>query len=310
MAGGFGKFAVDAMIPPGGETSFNGHSMVGPLKRVLVCSPRTAYWNQPERAARWRELGFAHPPSFEMAQQQHDALCRELEAAGAEVEELPPALELSIDAVYTHDASLPTDSGVIQMRPGKTNRVDEGKHHVGFCKLLGIPLLAKITAPATSEAGDMLWLDAKTLLIGRGYRTNAAGVQQMRTLLAPKNVEVLSAPLPHGAGPSCCLHLMSLISLLDEKTALVDLPGLAVETVELLKARDYTFIEIDYSERETLACNVLALGAKRLLALEENHKTNQKLRDAGFDVRTFPGSELCRNGNGGPTCLTRPLLRA
>ncbi len=132
----------------------------------------------------------------------------------------------------------------------------------------------------------------------------------MRDLLAPRGVQVLSAPLPYGPGPSACLHLMSLISLLDERTALVDLPWLAVETVELLKSRGYHFVEIDYSERETLACNVLSLGERRLLALEENRKTNQKLRDTGFHVSTFPGSELCINGSGGPTCLTRPLQRS
>jgi N-dimethylarginine dimethylaminohydrolase len=248
-------------------------------------------------------------PDFATAQAQHEALCRELQTCGAEVEDIPPAMELSLDAVYAHDASLPTDFGLILMRPGKANRVPEGKHHGSFCQILGIPMLAKITAPATAEAGDMVWLDAKTLLIGRGYRTNAQGIQQMRALLGPKGVEVISAPLPHALGPSTCLHLMSLMSLLDEKTVLVDLPWLAVETVELLKARSYQFIEIDYSERESLACNVLSLGEKRLLALEENAKTNAKLRQAGFEVRTFPGSALCINGGGGPTCLTRPLFR-
>ena len=103
---------------------------------------------------------------------------------------------------------------------------------------------------------------------------------------------------------------MSLISLLDETTALVDLPWLAVETVELLKSRGYRFVEIDASERDTLACNVLSLGERRLLAIEDNRKTNQRLHDAGFDVRTFPGSEICMNGSGGPTCLTRPLFRS
>ena len=309
MAAGFEKLIVDAIVPAT-EPRFNGHSMVGALKRVLVCSPRTACWHQPERAARWRELGFAHPPDFEMAQAQHEALCRELEECGAEVEDIPPAMELSLDAVYAHDASLPTDFGLILMRPGKANRIPEGKHHGSFCQILGVPMLAKITAPASTEAGDMLWLDAKTLLIGHGYRTNGQGIQQMRGLLKPKGIEVLSAPLPHGPGPSACLHLMSLISLLDEKTVLVDLPWLAVETIDLLRARGHSLIEIDYAERETLACNVLSLGEKRVLALEENVKTNQKLRAAGFDVRTFPGSELCINGSGGPTCLTRPLLRA
>lgn len=299
--------------------------MVAPLLRVLVCSPRLAGWNQPEHAARWRDLGFHHAPDFAQAQAQHEALCRELEAAGAEVIEAPPSPELSLDAVYTHDASLATDFGLIVMRPGKPNRVAEGRNHGSFCTRLGIPTLAKIVAPGTTEAGDILWLEGKTLegktldvktpqtktlLIGHGYRTNATGIAQLRALLAPRGIEVLSAPLPHGPGPSACLHLMSLISLLDEQTALVDLPWLAVETVELLKSRGYHFIEIDPSERDTLACNVLALGGKRLLAIEENHKTNARLRQAGFDLRTFPGTELCINGSGGPTCLTRPLLRA
>ena len=288
---------------------FNGHSMVGELERVLVCSPRTAGWNCPEYVSRWRDLGFHHAPDFETAQAQHDALRHELSSAGAEVIELPPSHELSLDAVYTHDASLPTDFGLITMRPGKPNRIAEGQRHATSCSHQGIPTLAQVTGPATTEAGDIVWLDPKTLLIGHGYRTNAAGIRQMREILAPRGIEVISAPLPHGPGPSACLHLMSLISLLDEHTALVDLPWLAVETVELLKSRDFTFIEIDYSERDTLACNVLAMGNNRLLAIEENKKTNARLREAGFDVRTFPGSELCINGSGGPTCLTRPLLR-
>ncbi|MGP0017852.1 MAG: dimethylarginine dimethylaminohydrolase family protein [Candidatus Sulfotelmatobacter sp.] len=293
--------------------------MVGALQRVLVCSPRIAGWNQPEHAARWRDLGFHHAPNFAEAQAQHDALCRELEAVGAEVLDAPPAPDLSLDAVYAHDASLATDFGLLVMRPGKANRLPEGRNHGSFCTRLGIPTLAKIVAPGTTEAGDILWLDGKTLdpktpdpktlLVGHGYRTNAAGITQLRELLAPKGIAVLSAPLPHGPGPSACLHLMSLISLLDEHTALVDLPWLAVETVELLQSRGYKFIPIDDSERDTLACNVLALGGNRLLAIAENSKTNNRLRQAGFDIRTFPGSELCINGSGGPTCLTRPLQR-
>lgn len=283
----------------------NGHSMVGKLDRVLVCSPRTAGWDRAERVSRWKELGFLRAPDFAKAQAQHDALCVELANAGAEIVELPLADDLTLDAVYAHDASLATDFGLILMNPGKTNRINEAKHH----GLLGAPVLGKITSPATTEAGDMVWLDAHTVLVGNGYRTNPAGIQQMRGLLAPKGVEVLAAPLPYGPGPAACLHLMSLISLLDEQTALVDLPWLAVETVELLKARGYRFVEIDASERDTLACNVLSLGAGRLLAIEENRRTNQRLRQAGFDVRTFPGAEICINGSGGPTCLTRPLLR-
>ena len=292
------------------SVKFNGHSMVDPLQRVLVCSPETAGWNRPERSARWRELGFQHEPNFALAQAQHQALCRELESAGADVVAMPDAPDLTLDAVYTHDASLATDFGLILMRPGKVTRAPEAQHHGAFCSQLAILTFAQLAPAGNTEAGDIVWLDCKTLLVGHGYRTNAAGIQQMRDLLAPKGIEVLSAPLPHGTGPSACLHLMSLMSLLDDHTILVDLPWLAVETVELLQSRGFHFIEIDSSERDTLACNVLALGNHRLLAIEENHRTNARLRHAGFDLRTFPGAELCINGGGGPTCLTRPLLRA
>lgn len=289
--------------------NFNGHSMTGELQRVLVSSPRDAGWEKPERLSVWKCLGFLHEPRVEKAQQQHDDLCRELEAAGAEVIHLRSDA-LTLDAIYTHDASFPSDFGLICMRLGKACRIPEAAAHRRLLQDLGIPVLGEINPPGKTEAGDMVWLDSHTLLIGHGYRTNAAGIEQMRQLFAVKNVEVLAAPLPHGPGPNACLHLMSLMSLLDEETILVDLPWLSVQTVDLLQARGFKLIEIDYGERDTLACNVLALGRRRLLALDENKNTNQKLRQAGFDVRTFPGSELCINGSGGPTCLTRPLLRS
>lgn len=287
---------------------FSANSTVGPLRRVLVCSPRSAGWDTPGQSSEWQKLGFLRRPDFGMAQAQHQELSRQLQEV-AEIVQLPPASDLSLDAVYAHDPSLPTDYGAIIMNPGKENRRPEARRQAELYRKLGVTVLGEIRDPGTTEAGDVVWLDSHTLLVGSGYRTNAAGIAQLRSLLAPKGVDMLTAPLPYGPGPSACLHLMSLISLLDERTALVDLPWLSVETVEVLRARGYEFIEIDYSERGTLACNVLSLGNKRLLALEENAKTNANMHAAGFDVRTFPGSELCINGSGGPTCLTRPLLR-
>jgi N-dimethylarginine dimethylaminohydrolase len=289
--------------------NFNGHSMTGELLRVMVCPPGNAGWDNSGKAAAGEELGFHHAPDFAAARRQHETLCRLLSESGAEVVCLPAAESSTLDAVYAHDASLATDYGVVLMNPGKKNRVAEVQAHAKFCGQLGIPVFGEIRPPGTTESGDIVWLDSRTLLIGDGYRTNKAGIEQMRALLSSKDVEVLSAPLPYGPGPSACLHLMSLMSMLDEQTILVDLPWLAVETVELLKGRGFRLIEIEYSERETLACNVLAFGQKRLIAIEENAMTNQRMRDAGFDVRTFPGSEICINGAGGPTCLTRPLLR-
>jgi N-dimethylarginine dimethylaminohydrolase len=299
-------FLVPSLTP---IENFNGHSMTGELLRVMVCPPENAGWDDRKKIAAWPELGFQHAPDFATAQRQHGALLELLLASGVETATLPGSDALTLDAVYAHDASLATDYGPLLMNPGKNTRLPEADAHSNFFSRLGLPTFGAILPPGCSEAGDIVWLDSKTLLVGEGYRTNKAGIAQMRALLSPKKIEVISAPLPYGAGPSACLHLMSLMSVLDEQTILVDLPWLAVETVELLKARGFRLLEIDSSEREGLACNVLSLGKNRLIAIAENVRTNQRMRDVGFEVSTFPGSEICINGGGGPTCLTRPMLR-
>ena len=288
------------------EESYGGQSMVTPLRRVMVCAPEAAVWQEGGR--RWRELGYLRPPDFSAAGAQHAELRQTLEAAGVEVIAFA-GQGLSLDAVYVHDPSLVTDHGALCLSMGKAARQEEPARHREFYEQTGIPVLGEVRPPGTAEAGDMVWLDGRTLLVGRGYRTNGAGIEQLRAQLGPKGVEVIAAPLPHGSGPGCCLHLMSLMSLLDERTALVDLAWLAVETVQLLCEREFRFVEIDTSERETLACNVLALGEGRLLAIAENEHTNRRLREAGFEVKTFAASEIGINGGGGPTCLTRPILR-
>src|SRR5439155_21243832 len=137
----------------------------------------------------------------------HHDFCRQIESAGAEVMRLPAATDLSLDAVYTHDPSLATDQGLIGLNPGKPNRIPEAKHHIEFCRRAGIPEAGRVHPPGKTEGGDMVWLDSKTLLIGQGYRTNAAGIDQTRELLRPQDTEVISAALPYGLGPSACLHL-------------------------------------------------------------------------------------------------------
>src|SRR5437868_3812636 len=192
---------------------YGGNSMVATLPRGVICTPENAGWGR--SAGQWNALGYLHAPNRVVASQQHAVLRRELEAAGAEVIDLPADHGLSLDAVYTHDPSFMTDFGAICLAMGKPARRAEPACHEDFCRTLGVPVLGTIRLPGTVEAGDLVWLDQKTVLAGRGYRTNAAGIEQLRALLGPIGVEVISAPLPHSAGPSCCLHLMSLISLLD-----------------------------------------------------------------------------------------------
>ena len=282
-------------------------SMCGKLVRALVIGPRAAGW-APDAA--WRELGYFHPPVPGAAARQHEQIRSLLLERGVElVEPESPVPGLTPDAVYCHDASFPSRRGVILMRMGKENRSGEPAAHARIYEGRGIPVIGAVEAPGLAEGGDLVWLDEHSLLAGEGYRTNAAGIAQLQEILAEDGVEVLSVPLPFGDGPQSCLHLMSLLSVLDRRTMVADLRFLGVPTVEMLRARGWEFIPIVEAERATMAANVLALGDRTLLAIAANRETNGRLRDAGFEVLTYEGGEISQNGSGGPTCLTRPLVR-
>ena len=281
--------------------------MCGELVRTLLIGPRAAGW---EAGASWREFGYLHPPDEPLAVRQHERLRSRLLARDVELVEPGEALPgLTPDAVYCHDASFPSRRGMILMRMGKENRRAEPAAHAGIYEGQGIPVVGAVEAPGLAEGGDLVWLDEHTLLAGEGYRTNAAGIAQLREILAEDGVEVIAVPLPFGDGPHCCLHLMSLISVLDHRTMVADLRFLGVPTFQMLKARGFDFIPIVEEERGTMAANVLALGNRTLLAIAANGQTNDRMRAAGFEVLTYEGSEISQNGSGGPTCLTRPLVR-
>jgi N-dimethylarginine dimethylaminohydrolase len=281
--------------------------MCGRLVRTLLIGPRAVGW---EAGAAWREFGYLHPPEASAAAGQHDRIRSLLLERGVGLLEPEGRLSgLTPDAVYCHDASLPSARGIVLMRMGKENRESEPAAHAGIYAREGIPVIGAIEAPGLAEGGDLVWLDERTLLAGQGYRTNAAGIAQLGEILAGDGVEVIPAPLPYGDGPQCCLHLMSLISVLDHRTMVADLRYLAVPTVEMLKERGFEFVPIAEDERGTMAANVLALGDGALLALAANRETNTRMRDAGFEVLTYEGNEISQNGSGGPTCLTRPLVR-
>ena len=283
--------------------------MCGRLRSALLVGPDVAGW---ESSAPWRELGYFHPPDASAAQRGHDELRGILDHFGVEVIETgttPVGGGLTPDAVYCHDASFPTPRGVVLMRMGKSLRGTEPAFHEAIYESAGVPIVGRIEPPGLAEGGDLVWLDSRTVLAGEGYRTNAAGIAQLRALLAPDAVEVLAAPLPHGTGPGACLHLMSLLSVLDRETLVADPHYLAVPTLSLLTARGFRILPIVERERGSMAANVLALGEGTLVALARNRRTNERLREAGFRVSTFDGDEISANGSGGPTCLTRPLVR-
>ena len=280
---------------------YDCRSMTGDLRRVLVRPP------QPGDAARWREYGWRAEPDSGRAEAEHEALRTLLEEAGAEVV-VAGGEPGNPDAIYVYDPLLVGADGAVLLRPGKDGRLGEPAALEDDLARAGVPVSFRSEAPARVEGGDTLWLDERTLLAGWGYRTNAAGIEALCD--AFPGVDVIPFDLPHWNGRSEVMHLMSLVSPLDRDLAVV-YPRLApVRLLELLAERDIEAVAVPDEEFETMGANVLAVGPRRAIALEGNDETLRRMERAGVDVAVYRGDEISRKGDGGPTCLTRPLLRA
>jgi dimethylargininase len=283
------------------ERTFGGQTLVAPLRRVLVRAP------DPPALARWREFGWLAEPDPAIAAEQHEAPCELLRAAGAEVVYAGSDVGEDPDAVYVFDPVIVSDRGALLLRPGKEGRRGEPSAIADDLRALGVPVAFEMAQPATAEGGDTMWLDQRTLLVGRSYRTNDAGIRALREALP--GVEVLAFDLPRLRGPDACLHLLSLLSPLDDDLVVAYPPLMPIRLLELFAERGIAVVEVPEEEFDSLGPNVLALAPRVAVALEGNPETRRRMESAGVDVSVFEGSEIAHKGEGGPTCLTRPLLR-
>ena len=275
--------------------------MTGRLERVLVRPPLA------EDAEHWRAYGWRAAPDHAAAAAEHELLCGILESAGAEVvvSHHDPG---NPDAIYVYDPVLVGADGAVLLRPGKDVRRREPETIASSLAAADVPVASRLEEPVLVEGGDTVWLDERTLLVGIGYRTNPAAVPAL--VDAFSGVDVVAFDLPHWNGRGEVLHLMSFLSPLDHDLALV-YPRLApVRLLEFLAERAIAIVEVPDEEFETQGPNVLALGPRRALALDGNPETRRRMERAGVDVAVYRGEEISKKGDGGPTCLTRPLLRA
>jgi dimethylargininase len=277
-------------------------SQTATLRRVLVRAPRA------EDCARWREFGWRAEPDPTGLGAEHEAFAAELAHCGAEVVYAEEPLPGALDAIYAYDPALVAETGAVLLRPGKELRQSEPEALGRDLERAGVPVAAALEAPALAEGGDTLWLDERTLLVGLGYRTNEAGAEALRRALP--DVDVVTFDLPHHRGPAEVLHLLSFVSPLDRDLALVYRPLAPVRLLQLLAERGIELVEVPDEEYDSLGCNVLALGPRVALAVDGNRETRRRLESAGVDVRVYRGEELSLKGDGGPTCLSRPLLRS
>ena len=283
-------------------------SEVGRLKRVVLKHAREAFVGPKAIAAEWRALNFAAAPDFARAVDEYDAFAELIASTGARVDWLPSAPGAGLDSIYTRDASVVSPSGLILCQMGKVQREPEPVAQARAFHAWGLREHGAIQPPGLLEGGDVVWLDPRTVVVGRGYRTNDEGIHQLRTLVG-RAVEVIVTPLPHWRGAGDVFHLMSIISPVDRDLAVVYSPLLPVPFRDLLIHRGIRLVEVPDAEFDTMGANVLALAPRRCVMVAGNPVTRARLEEAGAEVLEYQGREISVKGGGGPTCLTRPIDR-
>jgi dimethylargininase len=280
------------------------NSMVAPLKRVVVKRPDRQF-----AVSDFEKWHYTSAPNLEQAQSHHDEFTSILQQHGTEVIYHEEELSNLADAIFVYDPVFVTPYGSIVLQVGKDLRRGEEEPLAKKLESVGVPILGRLTGDARAEGGDMFWLDETTLAIGLGFRTNAEGVAQIKGMLEPLGSKVITTELPYGDGPAACFHLMSLISLVDTDLAVVYPKFMATPFWQELEKRNFKFITVSDQEFLTQATNVLTLSPKVVIMSEKNPETKGNLEQAGCTVYTYPCSELTFKAEGGPTCLTRPVLR-
>jgi N-dimethylarginine dimethylaminohydrolase len=283
--------------------TYGVRSSVGELRRVAVRRPLTGGADVVAQyeAAHWQT------PDLARLADQHAAFVATLRGLGSDVVELDPVPGLP-DAVFVYDPVFVGPSGSIALQAAKVVRRGEAEHLITGLELAGVPTVGRLLDDATADAGDMFWLDEQTVAIGRSYRTNEAAVDQMRGILASDGVAVEVFDLPHDHGPEYCLHLMSVISPVREDLAVVYEKLAPVAMLRSLARRGIEWVNVDDDEYETLGCNILAVRPGVVVMGRRNVKVADRLRERGVEVHTFD-SEQSDKGEGGPTCMTRPIHR-
>jgi arginine deiminase len=283
--------------------------MVGEIKRVLVKHPKDAYQNQLKIDAQSKKLNYLGKPDYKKSTSHYEQLINFFKINNIEIHYLPMDEDTSLDSIYTHDPCVVTNSGVILSNMGKIDRQTETKAIASYFSSINVPILGQIRSPGTLEGGDVVWIDERTVAVGEGYRTNAEGISQFKSLLNSDVDNVITVPLPHWTGPADCLHLMSNVSPIDSDLYLVYSKLLPVSFREYLLGRGIKLIEVPDEEYNSMGCNVLAISPKNVIMINNNPITQKRLEAENVQVHTYDGSEISIKGSGGPTCLTRPFMR-
>jgi len=289
--------------------SLTSQSEVGAIRRLLLKHPRDSFLSDEVIASQWQHLNYEGPPDFQRAVAEYENFVDLMRRGEIEIHYLPRSKGTGLDSVYVRDAAVVCDKGAILCNMGKRARKGEPVAQEATLHELGVPIVGTISGSGSLEGGDVVWIDERTLAVGRGYRTNDEGIRQLRKFLGDAVDELLVVPLPHWRGPNDVFHLMSILSPIDENLSLVYSPLMPIPFREALLDRGIELVEVPDSEFVTMGINVLAVAPRVCVMLAGNAETKKRLEFAGAEVHEFVGTEICKKGAGGPTCLTRPILR-
>ncbi len=284
-------------------------SMTGRMRAVLIKRPEDAFIGQRYLEKHWQEYKYTGCPDYDKVIAEYNRFEEILKQYADVIYYLPRDARTGMDSIYAHDSLKITSKGAVYFPMGKALRAKESIAAEEYLLSIGVPTLGRIEAPAKIEGGDVLWIDERTVAIGRNYRTNQLGINRFRELTRDCVDEYIIVPMPHGDGEDACLHLMSIISFVDTKKAAVYSRYMPVPFREFLLERGIELIECGDEEYDMLGTNILCLAPGVCVMMAGCPEMADKLRGAGIKLLTYEGMELSFKGTGGPTCLTCPILR-
>lgn len=278
------------------------------ITQVAIRGAANAFVSDAKLEQEWRPLRFHAKPQIDQALEEYTGFRQLLTSCGAQIIDLDGADNLTIDSIYTRDSILISPGGLILCNMGRASRTPEASANAAAYQAAGHKIAGQITAPGTLEGGDFIWLDKNHAAVGLGPRTNAEGIRQLKALLG-EDIELHVVELPDPDHPDDVLHLMSIISPLDRDLALIYRPFMPASFMHWLEALGIQFVDVPEEEYLTMGCNVLAIAPRQAIMLENLPGVKSRLEAAGCTVATYTGLEISRKGEGGATCLTRPLIR-
>ena len=226
-------------------------------------------------------------PDLDVFLGHHAAYVDALRSTGATVTELP-ALDAYPDSVFVEDVALCLPQGCIVMRPGAPSRLGEAAE-IKPALEEAYGRFEEIKGPGFIEGGDIL-VTEREILVGRSARTDAAGIDELRSIVSGCNYTVREVYTPADV-----LHFKTDCSLLDENTIL--------STRRLAATGCFEGYDIIHTAEGEEACANAIRFNELVLFPAGFPQTASKLRKAGFAVREIGNSEAAKL-DGGVSCLS------